>query len=440
MSVIIVEMPSLSPTMEQGNIVKWLVKEGDFIESGAVIAEIATDKSTVEYESLDEGYLKKILVVEGNEVAVGSVVAVMTEEEGDDWKGEVEKILQKQQETAIKESSTEMEEGEVKEQKLAVSNSVQQVVSSFVEAVVPPKDIPAPMGSIQSIGDVKVSPVAKKLAEERNINLTAVKASNEERISKADVENLPNGYGQNLAESNKGLIGYVSRAGKPFVDVPMNQMRKAISSRMVQASAGVPVFFLTLSIEMDKLIALRQELNTTQSLRISVNDFIVKASALALRDYPEVNSAFQGDFIRQFNDVDVSVAVSTPNGLITPIVRSADTKGLLAINQEVKSLAKKAFANSLELDEYQGGSFTISNLGMFGVDEFTAILNPPQVAILAIGGVKKQLAFNDDKDIIEKNVMNVTLTSDHRVIDGVLAAKFLGKFKEYLENPIQLVL
>ena len=440
MSVVILEMPSLSPTMEQGTIVKWLVKEGDFIESGTVIAEIATDKSTVEYESLDEGFLKKIIITDGNEVPVGSVIAVMVEEKGDSWKEEVDKILEAQQKANKIAPSEEKEANlENKEEKSIVNNNPQQVVSSLVEAIAPPKDILPPMGSIKNIKNIKVSPVAKKIAEERNINLAVVKASNE-RISKVDVENLPNNYGQSLAENNRGLIGYVNRANEPFVDIPMDQMRKAISMRMVQASAGVPVFFLTLLIEMDKLIALRQELNSTQSLRISVNDFIIKASALALCDYPQLNSAFQGDFIRQFNDVDISVAISTPNGLITPIVRSADTKGLLAINQEVKSLAKKAFDNSLKLEEYQGGSFTISNLGMFDVDEFTAILNPPQVAILAVGGTKKELALNEKKDVIEKNVMKITLTSDHRVVDGVLATKFLTKIKEYLENPVQLVL
>ena len=267
--------------------------------------------------------------------------------------------------------------------------------------------------------DYKVSPAARKLAEAKRINLAKVEPKTTgSRIVLADLEALPDGYGMSEAAKGSGLIGYVNRASRPSTDVPLSQMRQAITARMIQASAAVPVFYLTVAVEMDSLFDIRAQLNSMDDVRISINDFIVRACALALREHPEVNAAYQGDYIRQFNDVDISVAVSIPDGLITPIVRSADTKGLVAIGKEVKSLVGKARSNSLSLEEYQGGSFTISNLGMFGAVEQLRMV---------------------DGEVKEVSVCKLTLTSDHRVIDGALAAEFMNTVKSYLETPAKLV-
>ncbi|MCH2205990.1 MAG: 2-oxo acid dehydrogenase subunit E2 [Lentisphaerales bacterium] len=443
MSAIIIQLPSLSPTMELGTIAEWKVKEGDFIEEGQIIASIATDKSTVDYESLDEGYLRKILLSEGGEAPVGKVIAVFTEEEGEEFEAELEEALAK--EAAVAEVPVEEDESSdddaAKAKAAPGPAAASAVVAAFVPAVDPPKTVAPPIGFVDSSKTVKASPAAKKLADKKKINLAAVEPKTTgSRIVLEDVESLPNGYGMNEAEKGSGLVGYVNRATQPATDVNLTQMRKAITDRMIQASAGVPVFYLSTAVEMDKMLDIRQQLNSMENTRISINDFIVKAVALSLREHPEMNAAYQGDYIRQFNDVDISVAVSIPDGLITPIVRSADTKGLAAIGKDVRQLVGKARAGSLSLDEYQGGSFTISNLGMFGaVETFTAILNPPQAAILAVAGTSKQLKMVDG-EVKEVSICKLTITCDHRVVDGALAAEFMNTLKNYLETPVKLVL
>lgn len=446
MSAIIIKLPSLSPTMEIGTIAEWKVKVGDFIEGGQVIASIATDKSTVDYESLDEGYLRKILLGEGEEGAVGKIIAVFTEEENEDYEADLNAALAKEASelAAADEEDSEEDDADDKDAKPvakpAVSVSAGPVSASIVPAVNPPKQVPAPMGFVTENVNYTASPAARKLAAERKINLAAVEPKTTgSRIVLNDLEELPFGYGMSEAEKGSGLVGYVNRAPEPMTDVKLSQMRQAITARMIQASAGVPVFYLTVAVEMDKLLEVRSQLNSMENVKVSINDFIVRACALALRDFPDVNAAYQGDTIKKFNDVDISVAVSIPDGLITPIVRSADTKGLVAIGKEVKSLVGKARANALSLEEYQGGSFTISNLGMFGaVEQFTAILNPPQSAILAVAGTSKQLKMVNG-EVKEVGVCKMTLTADHRTIDGALAAEFMNAVKSYLETPVKLI-
>jgi pyruvate dehydrogenase E2 component (dihydrolipoamide acetyltransferase) len=426
--------------MELGTLTEWKVKEGDFIEEGTVIASIATDKSTVDYESLDEGYLRKIILPEGGEAPVGKVIAVFTEEADEEFQAELDEALAA--EVVVEEVPEEDSSGDSAAPKAkAAPVASGPVMASFVPAVDPPKTVAAPIGFISADATVKVSPAAKKIAAERKINLAAVEAKTTgSRIVMEDLEGLANGFGMNEAEKGSGLVGYVNRAPDPAQNVNLSQMRKAITERMIQASAGVPVFYLTTAIEMDKMLDIRQQLNSMENTRISINDFIVKAVALSLRAHPEMNAAYQGDYIRQFNDVDISVAVSIPDGLITPIVRSADTKGLAAIGKDVRQLVGKARSGSLSLDEYQGGSFTISNLGMFGaVETFTAILNPPQAAILAVAGTSKQLKMVDG-EVKEVSICKLTITCDHRVVDGALAAEFMNTLKNYLETPVKLVL
>lgn len=444
MSAFKLALPSLSPTMEKGTIAEWKIKEGDYIESGTIIAAIATDKSTVDYESLDEGYLKKIIVPAGGECLVGDLIAILTEEENDPWEEflaeELEKIKAAQEAAAapaLSEDDTEENDTAVAAPTPVTSTGATGPV--IVPAAPAPKEVPQPKGTPKTEG-VRVSPAAKKVAKQRNINLGAVEPKTTgSRIVLADLENLPDGYGMSYGERSTGLVGHVNRASNPHVDETMNQMRSAIANRMVQASSGVPVFFLTVSVEMDNLIALRKQLNEMDGIKISVNDFIVKATALALREHPNVNAAYQGSYIRKFNDVDVSVAVSIDGGLITPIVRSADTKGLKSISTDVKELVGKAKNGTLTPEEYQGGSFTVSNLGMFGIDSFTAILNPPQAAIMAIGGTHEELRLVDGQ-VKAVSVCKMTLTSDHRVIDGALAAEFMNSVKALLESPVKLVL
>ena len=441
MSAIMITLPSLSPTMVEGTITEWKVKEGDTIESGQVIACIATDKSTVDYESLEEGIIRKILVPAGEAGAVGDLIAVLTEEEGEEFEEEMVAALAEQVAAAEPEEEEVVESGEDKPAKAAPKAVAGgPVTATIVPVAAPPAEVPGPEGLLPSSKGFKVSPAARKEAEARKINLSAVTPKTTgDRIVLNDIQSLPDGYGCSAAEKGSGLVGYVNRAAEGLVDVPMSQMRQAIANRMVQASSGVPVIYLTTKIEMDRLLDLRVQLNSMDGIRISINDFIVKACGMALRDFPAMNAAFQGDKIVQFNDVDISVAVSIPDGLITPIVRSADSKGLAAIGKDVKALVGKARSNTLSPDEYQGGSFTISNLGMFGaVDAFTAILNPPQAAILAVAGTSEELKLVNG-DVKAAKVCKMTITCDHRVIDGALAAEFMNALKEYLETPAKLI-
>ena len=411
MAVFLLELPSLSPTMEKGTITEWKVKEGDFVNVDDIIASISTDKSTVDFEALDEGFLQKILLAEKIEGQVGQAIAIFSEKKDEDWQTLYKEIIAKKTEEKKEEKNLPQ-----KEEKKSKKESFQGNFNlSTVLVSNPPKKVAEPKEILGINKDVRVSPLAKKLAEEKNINLSAIKTPHNERITKEDIEKLPNNYGHTLLE-RKSLVGFVERAKKPFDDLTISQMRKSISDRMVQASFGVPIFYLTVEVNMNKLIDLRTQLNLdeTNHIKISFNDFIVKAVALALKIHPEVNAAFQDDIIKKFNDVDISIAVSIPDGLITPIVRSADTKGLLTISKEVKSLVVKAKSDKLVLEEYQGGSFTISNLGMFKVDEFTAILNPPQSGILAVGGINKKLQLSNGQ-IVENSYTKLTLTADHRL-------------------------
>lgn len=441
MSVIFIQLPSLSPTMELGTITEWKIKEGDFVSSDQVIASIATDKSTVDYESLDEGYVRKLVVPENGEGPVGRIIAVFTEAADEEFEAELAAALEKEAVAAAPVEEDVVEEGEDKPAAKAAPVATGTVGASIVPAVDPPKNVPQPADLSPTNTSYKASPAAKKAAAARQINLTKVEPKRTgSRIVLADLDDLPNGFGMNEAQKGSGLVGYVNRAVAPSRDIELSQMRKAITERMIQASAGVPVFYLTVGVEMDKLLDVRSQLNSMDGIRISINDFIVKGVALSLREHPEVNAAYQGNNICQFNDVDISVAVSIADGLITPIVRSADTKGLASIGKEVKSLVGKARSGNLSLDEYQGGSFTISNLGMFGaVDSFTAILNPPQAGILAVAGTSKQLKMVEG-EVKEVSICKLTLTSDHRVIDGALAAEFMNTLKNYLETPVKLVL
>ena len=301
-------------------------------------------------------------------------------------------------------------------------------------------------------GRVKASPFARKTANERGIDISQVTGTGPDgRIVSADVEGFKGvpatpaaATPSAAAPAQPAAYAPKGAAGDAYTDTPTSSMRKIIASRLSESKQTVPHYYLTVEINMDKVVKLREVLNSSSEgkYKLSVNDFVIKASALSLKKVPEVNSAWQGDFIRQYHTADVAVAVATPNGLITPIVANAETKGLSTISSQVKDMATRARSGKLSPNEYQGGTFTISNLGMFGIKDFTAIINPPQSCILAIGGTEKKVVPDETKEsgFAVRNVMNVTLSSDHRVVDGAVGATWLQAFREYMENPLKMML
>ena len=416
-----ITMPALSPTMTEGTLAKWLKSEGDTVESGDVIAEIETDKATMEVEAVDEGTIGKIIIAEGTEnVPVNDVIAVL------------------------------LEEGET-------ANDIGDVSAAPAPAAeAPPQEAPktnaqptAPNAKPQaqsSKGDrVFASPLAKRLAAEKGIDLANVKGSGPRgRIVKADIENAPKaGAGaapQTQATSYDDPDVKVNVFGMAYKEIPNNNIKKVTAKRLTESKQNVPHFYLTIDCVLDNLLGARKELNDKANgeFKLSVNDFIIKAAAMALKAYPAANVAWTDDAVHQYLKADVSVAVSTPNGLITPIVKSAEDKGLRAISDEVKDLAGRAREGKLKPEEFQGGSFTVSNLGMFGVKQFGAILNPPQGCILAIGaGEQRAVVVNGQVEI--KTVMSCTLSVDHRSVDGAVGAEYLQIFKQYIENPVSML-
>lgn len=398
-------MPALSPTMTEGNLVKWLKNEGDTVKAGEVLAEIETDKATMEVEAVDEGTLARIVVPAGTEnVAVNSLIALLLEEDEDP----------------------------------AGLESAMTVAAPKTAAAAPSAPdatkATASAAPVATTGErVFASPLAKRLAEQGNIDLKTIAGSGPKgRVVKADVEATATRKPMPAAAVTYGDSGYK--------DISLNNMRKVIAKRLTQAKQEVPHFYLTIDCELDALLKLRAQINARlEDQKISVNDFIVRASALALMQVPEANSAWLGDVIRQYDSADVAVAVAIDSGLVTPIVRSAHLKSLKEISAEVKQLADKARAGKLMPEDYQGGSFTISNLGMFGIKNFSAILNPPQACILAVGaGEKRPVVRGDSLEIA--TVMTCTLSVDHRAVDGALGARLLAAFKELIEDPLRLVI
>jgi pyruvate dehydrogenase E2 component (dihydrolipoamide acetyltransferase) len=421
-------MPALSPTMTEGTLSKWTVKEGDKIKPGKVIAEIETDKATMEVEAVDEGTIGKLLVAAGTEnVAVNKVIALVLED-GEDkkaldsWKPKEEPKAAKAEVAAVAASSAAA----------PAAGGAIMVAAPISKSPELPEGVPAP------ITEVKASPLARKLAEENGVSLAKVRGSGPHgRIVREDVEDFLK-FG--------GTSGFVKRATVPFSKNINNGMRKTIAKRLTEAKQTMPHFYLSVECEIDKLMDVREQLNNAAPLdatkkplyKISVNDLVIKASALALRDKPEANASWYDDAIVNYTNVDLSIAVSTEGGLITPIVRNADQKTLAQISAEMKTLAAKARAGKLQPEEYQGGGFSISNLGMYGVKTFSAIINPPQACILAVGAGEKKLVLRDG-GVKEVSVMTVTLSVDHRAVDGALGAEWLQKFKYYIENPALLV-
>lgn len=418
----IVRMPKLSDTMTEGVVAEWHKKVGDTIESGELLAEIETDKATMEFESFQEGVLLHIGVEKGQTAPIDSILAILGEK-GED----VADLLKKEKASEADVVETEVVKPtptptptpfEVKQPSLvSISKEPVQKISSN-------KSFPT-LDSLNSL-ETKASPLAKKLAQERGINLKFINGTGTDgRIVKRDIDNFQ------VSTSIKGQ--------ESFVDEPVSQMRKVIAQRLAESKFSAPHFYLTVSINMDNAIESRKAINNAiNPSKISFNDLVVKAAAVSLKDHPKVNASWFGDFIRYNDHVHIGVAVAVDEGLLVPVIRFTNEKSLTQIGQEVKSLAQKAKDKKLQPEEWEGNTFTISNLGMFGIDEFTAIVNPPDACILAIGGIQ-QVPVVKNGEIVPGNIMKVTLSCDHRVVDGAVGSAFLNSFKNYLENPVLLL-
>jgi pyruvate dehydrogenase E2 component (dihydrolipoamide acetyltransferase) len=420
-------MPALSPTMEKGNLAKWLVKEGDAVKSGQVIAEIETDKATMEYETADEGIIGKILIAGGTEeVAVGTLIAVLLEE------GESP--------SAAPPPSPVKAVG-----KNVPSPSLVKVEKKSMQAPSPLAG-EGPRSGGEGASRIIASPLAKRMAAQNNIDLSTIKGSGPDgRIVKADVDAAAPAFRQAQGERIDRNIAHANPVeaptSTPYTDFKLSNMRKVIARRLTESKQQVPHIYLTIDCELDNLLAARKELNSKlekQGVKLSVNDFIIRATALALHQVPAANVQLAGDMLRSFSRVDMSVAVSIPNGLITPIIFDAASKGLAAISTEMTNLAAKAKAGKLQPEEYQGGTFSISNMGMMGIKDFCAVINPPQAGIFAIGA-GEQRAVVKNGALTVATIMSVTGSFDHRVIDGAVGAELLAAFKALIENPILML-
>lgn len=425
-------MPALSPTMTEGTLARWLKKEGDEVKSGDIIAEIETDKATMEVEAVDEGILGKILVAEGTSgVAVNAPIAIL------------------------------IDAGETIE-KAAKPSEAEAAPAPSASAPAPAAPAPAVSahaagGAVEAVHEDRqfASPLARRMAKQAGLDLAGMTGSGPHgRIVKADIEaSLGKAAAPAMAAAAAAAPAPAGApAAKPALvitaphrKIPLTNMRKVIARRLTEAKASIPHIYLTMDFELDALLALRSDLNAKSSkdgpgaFKLSVNDLIIKACGVALRRHPGVNSSYTDEAIIEYQDVDISVAVAIPDGLITPIIRRADQKGLASISAEMKDLASRAKAGKLKPEEFQGGGFSISNLGMFGMTSFSAIINPPQSAILAVGAGEKRAVVKQGALAIA-TVMTCTLSCDHRVVDGALGAEFLATLKTIIEDPLSLML
>ena len=415
-----IQMPALSPTMEEGTLAKWLVKEGDTVESGDVMAEIETDKATMEFEAVDEGIIGKILVPEGSSgVKVNEIIAILLDD-GEDV------------------SNIEVQEPENKQGIIETINTVENKPSIKLE------------NSNKSLNKERVfaTPLARRIAKSNNLELTNIKGTGPYgRIVKADVESNNISYLEKpatLSMTSSTTTETIKDIYKDrhFKEIALDGMRTVIANRLTEAKQTIPHFYLRRSVSLDKLLMIRAEMNdglADKGIKISVNDFIIKASSLALQDIPKANVVWAHDRILQMKSSDVAVAVSVEGGLYTPILFDSENKSISSLSSEIKALASKARDKKLSPSEYQGGSFAISNLGMMGVENFDAVINPPHGSILAVGAGTKKPIVMEDGNISVATIMSMTLSVDHRAIDGALGAEFLARIAYYLENPVNML-
>ena len=416
-----IQMPALSPTMEEGTLAKWLVKEGDTVESGDVMAEIETDKATMEFEAVDEGVIGKIIVPEGSTgIKVNEIIAILLEDGEDSSDIETNDAENKQDVVDIIKNDEKIPV--VKSEKTGLSSSKERIFAT---------------------------PLARRIAKSTNVDLANIKGSGPYgRIVKADVQS------NNVKALEKTPITQIRSSvtsesiktmykDREFAEIPLDGMRKVIANRLTEAKQTIPHFYLRKSVNLDKLLIVRSEMNTgliDQGIKISVNDFIIKASSLALQDIPQANVVWAQDRILQMTSSDVAVAVSVEGGLYTPVIFDSEKKTLSSLSLEIKDLASRARDKKLLPNEYQGGSFAISNLGMMGIENFDAVINPPHGSILAVGAGTKKPIVKADGTISVATIMSLTLSVDHRAIDGALGAEFLAQITNYLENPLTMLI
>jgi pyruvate dehydrogenase E2 component (dihydrolipoamide acetyltransferase) len=424
----IVRMPKMSDTMTEGVVVKWHKKVGDTVKNGDLVAEIETDKATMEFESYQAGTLLYIGIEEGKAAPVDAILAILGKS-GEDYKA----LL------AAEEAKTVATATAAAPAPAPAVKKEAAPVAAAVSTPAPPPAIPAQkvqeiVTSANGDGRTKASPLAKRLAAEKGIDLSMLKGSGEHgRIVKRDIEWFKPG---SFVASGAMMPGAVTK--ESFDEVAVSQMRKTIARRLSESKFTAPHFYLTMDIDMDEVVKARESVNQIAAVKISFNDFVVKAAAAALRQHPAVNSSWLGDRIRTNHHINIGIAVAVDEGLLVPVVRFADSKTLSQIATEVKDYAKRAKEKKLQPQDWEGNTFTISNLGMYNIEEFTAIINPPDACILAVGAIK-QVPVVKNGMVQPGNVMKVTLSCDHRVVDGVVGSKFLNTFKALLENPVILL-
>ncbi len=403
----IITLPKMSDTMTEGVIVRWNVKVGDTVKSGDILAEVETDKATMDMEVYAKGTVLHLIVEEGNAVPVDGAIAVVGAP-GEDF----QTLLANKTSAPVATATPEVTPA-------ATGNNVSAI---------------APVSAnVTNDERLKASPLAKKIAEDKGINLSSVVGSGENgRIVKKDLENASS------APVTTAAVSAAPMGQESFTEVNVSQMRKTIAARLSESKFTAPHFYLTVEINMDKAVAAREQMNQVSEVKISMNDLVVKACAVALRKHPNINSSWLGTKIRYNNHIHIGVAMAVEDGLLVPVVRFADQKGLNQISSEIKTYGKKAKEKKLQPQDWAGNTFTISNLGMYGIDEFTAIINPPDACILAVGTVKEGVGVVNGEIKIVKT-MKVTLSCDHRVVDGTMGADFLKTVREYLEEPVKLL-
>jgi pyruvate dehydrogenase E2 component (dihydrolipoamide acetyltransferase) len=428
-------MPKLSPTMEEGFIAKWHKKVGDHVEAGELLIDVATDKATVEFNAIDGGYLKKILIEEGKEAQVNQAIAIFTEEKDESIEGYTPEGIKPEQKKPAEQEP---------EQEVKTTDAQQPVPSKKTAGLAQPAFIPEPpletyeftLPTQSADKRILASPLARKLAKEKGLDLSSIKGTGpDQRIMSHDLEKA-----QPLGKVSFSHGEAPKISPGTYELESLNPMRKVIAQRLQESKTFIPHFYVSQTVNVEPLVDLREQLRNVD-VKLTFNDFVVRACALALRQHPNVNSGFDSvnQAIIRFKTVDIAVAVNVSAGLITPIIRHADYKNLGEISVEIRHLAKKAKEGKLETHEYKGGSFTVSNLGMFGVTDFQAIINPPQAAILSVSGISNVPVVKNGA-VVPGKTMNITLSADHRVVDGVAGAEFIKTVQQFLENPASLLI
>ena len=421
----VVKMPRLSDTMTDGVVAKWHKKIGDKVNEGDLLADIETDKATMEFESFQEGFLLHIGVKENGTAKVDSILAILGDENED-----ISSILS--------ENDKEKSEKNTSSNDTAINkNDINQEsgFDSIEEFLANEKNDTEASQNDDTIERIKISPLAKKIALEKNINISNIMGSGDNgRIVKRDVFNLDSSNEVRVEQTN---LTPTNNPSDKFTEIPISQMRRTIATRLSQSKFTSPHFYLNIEVEMDNLIKLRKEINEKNEVKISFNDIIVKATSMAIQKHPHINSSWHDSHIKLHSNINIGVAVSVDNGLIVPVIKNSNFKSFTEISTITNDFVKKAKENKLQPSDWEGNTFTISNLGMFGIDDFTAIINPPDACILAVGAIKER-PISKDGVIVSGNVMRLTLSSDHRIVDGVLGSKFLRTLKDMLEQPMMM--